>query len=303
MRGIITVLNTPFAPDDTLDLPGLRLNVTKAIDAGVAGFLVPALAGEVGALSNDERALLVSTVVETCAGRVPVIGGASAPTQRARMHLAREASNLGCAGILVNMPLTDESLFERDLNELAELSSAFLMLQDWDPVGDGLPIPFITRLFERIPAFTWLKIEVIPAGPKYSAVLDATRGELHVAGGWAVMQMIEALDRGVHAFMPTGMHRIYTEIFRRYAADDRDGARALFDRVLPVLAFSNQRLDISIAFFKRLLHAQNVYETSRCRPPVAELDAAQKRIADELIAHIREIDAQLDADQSNNSAK
>lgn len=293
MRGIISVLNTPFAPDDTIDLPGLRLNVKNAIDAGVAGFLVPALASEVDALSNDERALLVSTVVESSVGRVPVIGGASAPTQAARMLLAREAINLGCSGILVNMPLTDESLFERDLQELAELGAGFLMLQDWDPAGDGLPIPFITSLFERITTFTWLKIEVIPAGPKYSAVLDATGGTLHVAGGWAVMQMIEALDRGVHAFMPTGMHRIYTEIYRRYTANDRDGARALFDQVLPVLAFSNQRLDISIAFFKRLLHAQQVYETSRCRPPVPELDAAQLRIADELIARIRAIDAQL----------
>lgn len=296
MRGIITVLNTPFAPDDTLDLPGLRLNVTNAIDAGVAGFLVPALASEVDTLSNDERALLVSTVVETCAGRVPVIGGASAPTQAARMQLARESTNLGCAGILVNMPLTEEALFERDLTELAELGAGLLMLQDWDPVGEGLPVPFITRLFERIPAFTWLKIEVIPAGPKYSAVLDATGGQLHVAGGWAVMQMIEALDRGVHAFMPTGMHRIYTEIYRRYTNDDRDGARALFDQVLPVLAFSNQRLDISIAFFKQLLHAQNVYETSRCRPPVPDLDAAQKRIAAELIARVDEIDAQFCSD-------
>ena len=293
MRGIITVLNTPFTVEDAIDVPGLRRNIENAIDAGIAGFLVPALASEVEALSIDERALLISTTIETCAGRVPVIGGTAAPTQSARIELAHEAINLGCTGILVNMPLADEPSFEKDLAELAELGASFVMLQDWDPAGEGLSIPFITRLFDRIPAFSWLKIEVIPAGPKYSAVLDATGGELNVAGGWAVIQMIEALDRGVHAFMPTGMHRIYAEIYRRYAANDRDGAHVLFDRVLPVLAFSNQRLDISIAFFKHLLHAQNIYETSRCRPPVRDLDAAQMRIADELIARIREIDAQL----------
>ncbi len=293
MRGIITVLNTPFTADDGLDLPGLRTNVQSAIDAGVAGFLVPALASEVDALTEDERITLISTVVETSAGRVPVIGGASAATQEARLRFAREASDLGCAGVLVNMPLKDELTFEQDLSEIGELEPGFIMLQDWDPVGEGLPIPFVTRLFERIPAFTWLKIEVIPAGPKYSAVLEATEGRLQVAGGWAVMQMIEALDRGAHAFMPTGMHRIYTEIYARYTSGDREKALELFERVLPVLAFSNQRLDISIAFFKRLLNAQGVFATSHCRAPVKELDANQTRVADELITRAIAIEAEL----------
>ena len=83
LRGIITVLNTPFNADDTLDLPGLARNVENAIQAGVAGFLVPAMASEVGALTEDERAAVVRTTVDTAAGRVPVIGGASAPDQAA----------------------------------------------------------------------------------------------------------------------------------------------------------------------------------------------------------------------------
>lgn len=44
LRGIVTVLNTPFNNDDTLDLSGLTTNVENAIQAGVAGFLLPAMA-------------------------------------------------------------------------------------------------------------------------------------------------------------------------------------------------------------------------------------------------------------------
>jgi len=222
-----------------------------------------------------------------------VIGGTSAPTQEQRLAYARESVELGCAGVLVNMPLETPQQFETDLVEISALEPGFIMLQDWDPAGNGLPIETIVDLFGKIPRFEWLKIEVIPAGPKYSAVLDATAGRLQVAGGWAVMQMIEALDRGAHAFMPTDMHRIYCAIYDRYATGDRDGARALFEQVLPVLAFSNQRLDISIAFFKRLLHAQGVFATPNCRPPVEPLDSAQKRIADELIARVIEIELEL----------
>src|SRR5690606_6138115 len=120
-------------------------------------------------------------------------------------------------------------------------------------------------------------------GVKYSEVLNATGEKLHVSGGWAVTQMIEALDRGVHTLMPTGMHGIYTRIYRLYMAGDRAGAQALFYRLLPVLAFSNQHLDISVHFFKRLLHRQNIYRTANVRSPILPFDAAHKRIADELI--------------------
>src|SRR5690606_13244997 len=106
----------------------------------------------------------------------------------------------------------------------------------------------------------------------YSAVLDATGGRLHVSGGWAAMQMIEALDRGVHAFLPTGLHGLYTRIYALYASGDRAAARAAFDALLPILAFSNQHLDISIHFFKRLLHRQGVYATPRVRGPILPFD-------------------------------
>jgi 4-hydroxy-tetrahydrodipicolinate synthase len=85
--------------------------------------------------------------------------------------------------------------------------------------------------------------------------------------------------------MPTGMHEIYTRIFALYQSGQRDDARALFNRLLPVLAFSNQHLDISIHFFKRLLHRQGLYATDRVRQPILPFDAHHARIADELIDH------------------
>ncbi len=293
MRGIVTVLNTPFTDEDTLDLPGLRVNVRNAIDAGVAGFLVPALASETGKLTEAERLQLVETVVTETEGRVPVIGGASSPDAKERHRLARRYTELGCAGILANIPFENETAYRNAVLDLASTRPGFLMLQDWDPSGYGLPIPLIVRLFEEIDEFRCLKIEVIPAGVKYSEVLAATSGCLHVSGGWAVTQMIEGLDRGVHAFMPTGMHRIYTRIYALYADGCRDEACALFNKVAPVLAFSNQHLDISIHFFKRLLHAQGVYATPRVRDPILPFDAVHERQANEHIKRVMALEEEL----------
>jgi dihydrodipicolinate synthase/N-acetylneuraminate lyase len=177
---------------------------------------------------------------------------------------------------------------------VAEVKPGFLMLQDWDANGFGVPVSLVEKLFKEVPAFRSLKIEVVPAGVKYSQVLAATQGRLHVCGGWAVMQIIEGLDRGVHAFMPTGMHTIYTRIFDLYRSGNREAASALFKRLLPVLAFSNQHLDISIHFFKHLLYQQSIYSTPRVRPPILEFDAVHQKIAAELILLVQEITRDLE---------
>ena len=140
--------------------------------------------------------------------------------------------------------------------ELAALNPEMIMLQDWDASGYGLSDKLICDLFENVEAFRCLKIETVPAGIKYSRILELTEGKLNVSGGWAVSQMIEGLSRGVHAFMPTGMHYIYTSIYKLFSEGKSEKAKHLFQQILPVLAFSNQHLDISIHFFKRLLYRQ-----------------------------------------------
>jgi dihydrodipicolinate synthase/N-acetylneuraminate lyase len=287
LRGIVTVLNTPFTHEDAVDLASLRRNVRRALEAGVAGFLVPAMAGEVDKLSESERLELAAAVVEEVSGRVPVIGGASAATGQAREGMGRRLIDLGCAGILVSIPFEGEDQYRREIARIAELEPPFLMVQDWDFHGAGLPLELIVRLFREVPCFRALKVEVVPAGAKYTRVLEATDGRLHVSGGWAVMQMIEALDRGVHAFMPTGMHELYVRIYRLYAEGRRGEAEALFERLLSVLAFSNQHLDISIHFFKRLLRAEGTYATDRVRPPILPFDGVHRARADALIHRVR----------------
>jgi 4-hydroxy-tetrahydrodipicolinate synthase len=295
LPGIITVLNTPFTADNRLDLPGLRRNVRAAIDAGVAGFLVPAMASEVNKLSRAERLVLVETVMDETNGRLPLFAGTAAPTADIRHQVLRDLRALGCTHVLLQIAYENDEQYRAAVLKAADEGFPVLMLQDWDFGGGGLSLPLIVRLFEEVDSFRCLKIETVPAGVKYSAVLAATQQRLHVSGGWAVMQMLEGLARGVHAFMPTGMHSIYTEIYRRYQAGQTDSARALFNELLPVLAFSNQHLDISIHFFKRLLWQQGLYATPAVRPPILPFDAIHQREADRLIQRVMDITARLAA--------
>jgi len=118
-------------------------------------------------------------------------------------------------------------------------------------------------------------------------------GLLHVSGGWAVTQMIEALERGVHAFMPTGMEPVYCAIHRAFAEGRLDAAREIFEAALPALVFANQHIDVSIRFFKHLRRQSGLFATERCRPPVAPLDRFQQRSAERLAREAMLLEARL----------
>lgn len=298
MQGIVTVLNTPFTDENRVDYGALQRHTLIAVEAGVAGFLVPAMAAEVLQLQADEREGMVRAVVEAAHGKVPVVGGASAPSQDERRRHAERLAELGCDVVLVSQPYETPEQYVRDIGEIASTARLPIMIQDWDANGPGVPIPAIVAAFSAIDEFRYLKVETADAGKKYTALMAATDGRLHVSGGWAVSQLIEALDRGVDAFMPTALHRVYVGIFDRYHSGDRPGAVDLFRRVLPILAFANQNLETSIHFFKRLLWRQGVYPTPLLRNPANPLDAFQTRIADELIDLARELESALAVDAS-----
>lgn len=292
--GIVPSLNTPFTADGAIDAAAYARLIDYCIAAGCAGALLPAVAGEVGSLTRAERERLIEAAASRNAGRMSLIVGVSAAEWTESLALARHARAAGADAILwqPEAGLTETAL-EKGLAALGEAGPGPVVLQDLDWRGGGIPLDVVVRLFERVPAFAGIKVETVPAGPKYSAILAATGGRLHVSGGWAVSQMMDALKRGVDAFMPTGMEPIYCEIHRRHHAGRPEEARALFESILPVLAFANQHIEVSIRFFKALRHAAGLFETDACRPGVAPLDPIQAEECRRLVARALEIEGSL----------
>jgi len=283
LDGIIGVINTPFTDDDKIDTDSLRNYVNHSIDCGVVGFLVTAMAAEVEKLTFNERKIIIETVIDEVAERVVVIGGASAKSANERLRNTDMLIRSGCDGVLVNIPFSTKQKFEKDLLEITELSPGLLMVQDWDFGGFGIPVEIITELYYKIEGFKSLKVEVNPAGVKYSKLIEATKGKLHIAAGWSSTQMIEALDRGVNAFMPTVLHDVHNKIYQLYRNGNRESAIKLFNQLVPILAFSHQHLDISIHFNKRLVQKQGLFSTANVREPILPFDSYHEKVAEELI--------------------
>lgn len=277
MKGIVPSLNTPFDENGALDHASLERLVEHTIRAGCGGMLGLAVAGEHTQLSQTEKLAFIETVTEVNAGRIPFVVSVTAPEPAASIELASAAGSCNAAGVCVQLP---DDLDRRGrlefLSRLARHAPGLLMVQDLDWTGGGLPLDEIVHLFDTVDRFSWLKIETRQAGPKYSAVLQATDGALNVCGGWAVTQLMDAMARGVTAFIPTGLERVYVTIHRLYQKGDINAARTLFEKVLPILNFSNQDIGTSIKFFKELRKAEGVFDTSTCRVPTARYDAIQR---------------------------
>ena len=104
LGGCGTAIVTPFAPDGSVDVEALRKLAAWQVEEGI-DFLVPCgSTGEAQTLSAEERMLVVRTVVETVAGRVPVMAGATHNDTREAVAEARRMSGLGVTWLLSATP-------------------------------------------------------------------------------------------------------------------------------------------------------------------------------------------------------
>ena len=300
-RGIISVLQTPFDATGRLDGECLERLVENAIEGGVSGFLAPVVASEVAYLTEGEREAIVRRIATATRDRVSFIVGASSDDVATCRRQAALAEAVGASAYLVAVP---DALYGEPASVIPFFADVAgggsrlpLVIQDFQLNGPGLDVATIERLREALPTMVGIKIETVPAGPKYTAVREVCGPEFFIAGGWAVSQMIEALDRGVDAMMPeSSMVRVYAAIYRLYTGGQRDRALRVFRSLLPVLAFTNQEVGTSIAFFKRLLVRKGIFRNDAMRWPGFEWDQYNSRIADELIERYLELDDALEAE-------
>ena len=280
MRGIIPSLHTPFSKDNKIDIDSLKKLIDHTILSGCAGMLVGAVAGENSSLSFEEKKILIRESIIYNRSRVPLIVSCSAKEQKDRIALSLLAKEAGAEWFLCQAPdnLSGEELLKCFL-EISEVGPEHLMIQDLSWTDNGMKDEDILNLYKNIKKFKALKIEVLHSGPKYSRVLQATNNQLHLSGGWAIMGMIEALQRGVHAFIPSTMEILYNSIYSFFVQNKFEKARNLFFEILPTLSFAHQHIDISIRFYKLLRKREGIFETSICRPPIGDFDKYQNEEA------------------------
>lgn len=104
LGGVGTALVTPFSHDGSVDLTAMRMLVERQITGGIDMLVPCGTTGEAVTLSDAEYEAVVSTVVETAAGRIPVIAGAGSNSTARTIELALIAKSAGADALLVVGP-------------------------------------------------------------------------------------------------------------------------------------------------------------------------------------------------------
>jgi len=102
-KGVISAMTTAFKPDYSIDHAFVAKHAQWQLDHGCDGIVAPGSLGESATLGFDEKIALLKTLVGAAAGK-PVVAGIAALSTAEGVSFAKEAEQLGCAGLMVLPP-------------------------------------------------------------------------------------------------------------------------------------------------------------------------------------------------------
>ncbi len=270
LRGVYAILATPFLPDGTIDEASLRRLTAATVATGVDGVTVLGVAGEVQKLTDAERSRVLTVVIETVDGRVPVVAGTSRDGTDAAIDAAGEAEAAGATALMVAPPAFAQagpSLTEH-FQRIGAMTRLPIVLQDFPPAnGVTLSAQAMSDLVATVPSIVTIKLEDPPTPIRIGQTLALIQDQATILGGLGGVYLLDELRRGSSGTM-TGFAfpEILMAIWRAWNAGDTQAAMGTYYRWLPLIAFEGQP-KIGLAIRKELLRRRGLIDYATVRQP------------------------------------
>ena len=288
LNGIFPVIPTLFTDDDALDHDAQRAVVQFALNAGAHGVVFPGVASEYNFLSSEEREELIALVAEEVDGRVPIVGGASAPTTDTVIRAGQQAQANGINCLLVMAPNGLGQDIEAHREFLATITAALpeaeIILQNAPtPIGAGLDANALASLAASNSSITYVKEETLPSGPAITSLQAAEIPHLKaVFGGGGARYLIDELVRGALGAMPAvELIDLHVAIWDAHRAGDHARARELYRLSLPLLV---SQTVYRMRLTKYILSKRGVANALHVRAPLPEFDDYTRQDLDLMFA-------------------
>jgi 4-hydroxy-tetrahydrodipicolinate synthase len=238
-EGCGTALVTPFTESGAVDFRALGALVEWQIAEGI-DFLVPCgSTGEAQTLDDGERERVVAAVVETAAGRVPVVAGATSNDTRRAVDETRRMCALGVDGILSATPYynkpTQEGLAQH-FQAVADASIRPVCLYNVPGRTAVNLLPATALRLAEHPNVRGIKeasgdlrqiMEIIRHRPANFAVLSGD--------DWLAFPVAVAGGEGLISVTSNEVPAQMTALVRHARRADLDAARACHYRLLPLM--------------------------------------------------------------------
>ena len=281
-KGVFPVAPTTFDHHGELDLASQRRCIDFLIDAGSSGICILANYSEQFALTDDEREVLMRTILDHVGGRVPVIVTTTHFSSRICALRSKRAQEAGAAMVMVMPPYHGATLRAGEgaiydfFHMLSDAIDIPIMIQDAPVSGTALSAPFLARMAREIPNVAYFKIEVPGAAAKLREMIRL--GGDTIEGPWdgeEAITLVADLDAGATGTMPSGA---YPDALRRivddYAAGRREAAVADYEHWLPLINYENRQC--GLAACKVLMKEGGIIASDSVRHPLLPLQAASR---------------------------
>lgn len=286
LRGIAPVVPTPFDPTGgSVDHPGLDNLSDLLAETAVGALVALGVASESRALAESERSAVVETVVSSANVRKPVIAGVDGYTQAA-IEQARSYRSLGAAAIMLRTPpgCAGAALVEH-VGAVATAADLPIMLQN-APRETGVDVlPGDLELLSReVPSVFSIKEESAAVGTRTSQLAAAG---LPVFTGNGGINYPEFVARGAVGCVPgLDLAPAWLQIDRLLREGSREAGLAEYEKILPLLTFGMQSLDLYMLCQKRYFERRGVIGSAHVRGPAPAFDEVSRQTADWLFARL-----------------
>lgn len=237
-RGTYTVMVTAFDDAGAVNLPAMARFTDWQVRAGIHGLIPLGSTGEFLSLDASERRAVAKCVVDTVAGRVPVLIGAGAERTEDVIDNCRMAEDLGADGVMIIPPFystpTEDELY-RHYERIAAATRLPIMLYNNPATANvDLTPPIVARLSE-IDRVDYIKESTMDV-TRVRDIIDLCGDRMCVFGG---IMGFESFVEGAEGWVAVGSNIMPGPFARLFTltADEEDyaAARDLYRQILPII--------------------------------------------------------------------
>ena len=278
LYGVIAFPITPFKEYLSLDLPGLRENLTKLIEHPICAIVVAGGTGEMYSLTPAEYTRVIELTVHAIEGQVPVIAGVGF-SQRLGIEMAQSAEKAGADGILAFPPYfpnaDDEGLFEyyRSIGEATHLAM-FIYSRDWAVFSPAL----VERLTNIRTMIGWKDGQGDIR--RLQAIMNRVGDRLHWIGGAGDDMVAAYYSTGIRTYtssIATVAPRLSLKLHELGQSRSSDELVGLLQRaVVPLYAIRARRKGYEVSTMKEMMDMVGL-NGGPVRPPLVNVSDEEKQ--------------------------
>lgn len=275
LAGVISALATPFTDSDEIDVARLGDLIDRNLDGGVHGVVAGGSTGEFAAMSHGERRLLVETVVNHTAGRVPVVAQTGAVSTKEAIELTRHAEAAGADVAMIVAPYYEALTVPETLRYLRTVASSTqlpVMLYNIPAAtGVNLTPDLVRELATEVENITYIK-DTTGDLNQFAQLVHHHGDVISSFMGWDRLCLAALVEGGAGVVAGTAnvIPRELAQLHRLVASGDLRQAQALWTGIFPVI---DAMLDSPFIAAVKAACRELGFPLGSPRSPVADLDA------------------------------